>query len=133
MYDTAFRYMAASNSSLAWSKLNEQRHNDILKEETLPHCVNCHNYGHRTLACPARAKPTQSFCPLPAATVTHSPDTTPSLATAHQTHIHQPQSSVICHDYNHRICCRSDCQFQHICNKTDCGGAHPGFQCPKLS
>ena len=35
MYDTAFRYMAASNSSLAWSKLNEQLYNDILKEETM--------------------------------------------------------------------------------------------------
>ena len=133
MYDTAFRYMAASNSSLAWSKLNEQLYNDILKEETLPYCVSCHNYGHRTLACAARAKPTQSFRPLPAATVTPSPDTPPSLATPHPTRVQQPQSSAICRDYNRRICRRPNCQFQHICNKTDCGGAHPGFQCPKSS
>ena len=34
MYDTAFRYMTASNLSIAWGKVNEQLYNDILKEET---------------------------------------------------------------------------------------------------
>ena len=82
MYDTAFRYMAASNPSLAWSKVNEQLYNDILKEETLPFCVSCHNYGHRTLACAARSKPNQSFRPLPSTPPTYWPDTSPSLATA---------------------------------------------------
>ena len=50
MYDTAFRYMAASNTTMAWAKVNEQLYNDILKEETLPYCINCHVYGHRWLA-----------------------------------------------------------------------------------
>ena len=42
MYDTAFQYMAASNTTLTWAKVNEQLYNDILKEETLPYCINCH-------------------------------------------------------------------------------------------
>jgi len=33
MYNTAFCYMAASNSSLAWSRWNKQLKHDILKEE----------------------------------------------------------------------------------------------------
>ena len=52
MYDTAFRYMAASHVAMSWEKVNEQLYNDILKEETLPYCVHCHTYGHRTLGCP---------------------------------------------------------------------------------
>ena len=32
MYDTAFWYMAASNTTMAWAKVNEQLYNDILKE-----------------------------------------------------------------------------------------------------
>ena len=55
MYDTAFRHMAASNVLAPWSKVNEQLYSDILKEETLPYCISCHTYGHRTLACPARS------------------------------------------------------------------------------
>jgi len=50
-YDTAFRYMAASNLSIAWGKAKEQLYNDTLKEEILPYCIHCHSYGHRTLSC----------------------------------------------------------------------------------
>ena len=56
MYDTAFRYMAASHVAMSWGKVNEQLYNDILKEETLPYCIHCHTYGHRTLGCPTRSK-----------------------------------------------------------------------------
>ena len=52
MYDTAFRFMAATNTNMPWAKGNEQLYNDILKEETLPYCIHCHMYGHLTLACP---------------------------------------------------------------------------------
>ena len=53
-YYTAIRYMAASHVAMSWGKVNEQLYNDILKEETLPYCVHCHTYGHRTLGCPTR-------------------------------------------------------------------------------
>ena len=75
MYDTAFRYMAASHVAMSWGKVNEQLYNDILKEETLPYCVHCHNYGHRTLGCPTRSKPVQPFRPFSSSTTTPSPDT----------------------------------------------------------
>ena len=39
MYDTAFRYTAASNTTIPWGKANDQLYNDILKEETLPYCA----------------------------------------------------------------------------------------------
>ena len=70
MYDTAFRYMAASNATMAWAKVNEQLYNDILKEETLPYCINCHAYSHCTLACSIRSKPAQSFRPYSATSTT---------------------------------------------------------------
>ena len=66
MYDTAFRYMAASNPSLPWGKINDQLYNDILKEETLPFCISCHSYGHRTINCPTRSQANQSFRRSPA-------------------------------------------------------------------
>ena len=65
MYDTAFRFMAATNTNMPWAKGNEQLYNDILKEETLPYCIHCHMYGHRTLACTLRPKSAQSFRPYP--------------------------------------------------------------------
>ena len=46
MSDTAFRYMAASNVSMAWGKVNEQLYNDILR----PSPTAAASYGHRTLA-----------------------------------------------------------------------------------
>ena len=61
MHDTAFRHMAASNFSTSRSTINEQLYNDILKEETLPFCLTCHSYGHRTVACPSCSKTTQPF------------------------------------------------------------------------
>ena len=70
MYDTAFRYMAASSATMAWAKVNEQLYNDILKEETLPYCINCHAYGHRTLACSMRSTSAQSFHPYSATSTT---------------------------------------------------------------
>ena len=82
MYDTAFRYMAASNLSIAWGMVNGQLYNDILKEETLPYCIHCHSYGHRTLSCSTRSKPSQSFrspvaySPSPLPETLHTPATT---------------------------------------------------------
>ena len=73
MYDTAFRYMAASHVAMSWGKVNEQLYNDILKEETLSYCVHCHTYGHRTLGCPTRSKPVQPFRPFSSSTTTPSP------------------------------------------------------------
>ena len=75
MYDTAFHYNAASNVSVAWGKVNEQLYNDILKEETLPYCIHCHAYGHRTLGCPTRSKPPQPFHPSRASFTTSFSDT----------------------------------------------------------
>ena len=74
MYNTAFRYMVASHVTMSWGKVNEQLYNDILKEETLPYCVHCHTYGHRTLGCPTRSKPVQPFHPLSSSTTTPSPN-----------------------------------------------------------
>ena len=132
MYDTAFRYMAASNTTMAWAKVNEQLYNDILKEETLPYCINCHAYGHRTLACSMRSKSAQSFRPYSATSTT-----TGQSQTLTSTPIQPPptlplQQGAICRDFNRRACRRPNCQFRHICNKPDCGGNHPGPLCPKI-
>ena len=126
MYDTAFRYMAASNTTMAWAKVNEQLYNDILKEETFPYCINCHTYGHRTLACSMRSKSAQSFCPYSATSTT-----TGQTHTFASTSIQPLQQGAICRDFNRRACHRPNCQFRHICNKPDCGGNHPGSQCPQ--
>ena len=134
MYDTAFRYMTASNPSLAWGKVNEQLYNNILKEEILPYCITCHSYGHHTLACYTRAKPNQSFRSSSATSGPSLPETShtpPSTLT--QPPCPQPfKPTAFCRDFNHRVCCRPNCQFKHLCNKPDCGGTHPGFQCPKV-
>ena len=142
MYDTAFRHMAASNLSTSWSKINEQLYNDILKEETLPFCITCHSYGHRTVACPSRSKSTQPFRPSAggpfgnASSTPTMPDPVKSSASTANPPLQafQPQPNArrsICRDFNRRLCRRPNCQFQHICNKPECGGNHPGFQCPK--
>ena len=142
MYDTAFCHMAASNLSTSWSKINEQLYNDILKEETLPFCITCHSYGHRTVACPSRSKTTQPFRPsvggsfANASSTSTRPDSVKSSASTANPPLQafQPQPNAIwsiCCDFNCRLCRRPNCQFQHICNKPECGGNHPGFQCPK--
>ena len=129
MYDTAFRYMAASNTTMAWAKVNEQLYNDILKEETLPYCINCHVYGHRWLA-PWDQSLLSPFVPTqPPPPPLASPRPSPALPSSH----HRPShfsKGAICRDFN--CCCRPNCQFRHICNKSDCGGNHPGSQCPKV-
>ena len=134
MYDTAFRFMAATNTNMPWAKGNEQLYNDILKEETLPYCIHCHMYGHRTLACPLRPKSAQSFRPYPTtftATAANLPQTT-TTTPAQPLPSQQLQLPAICRDFNRRVCRRPNCQFQHICNKPNCGGSHPGSQCPKV-
>ena len=133
VYCTAFRYMAALHVAMSWGKVNEQLYNDILKEETLPYCVHCHNYGHRTLGCPTRSKPVQPFRPFSSSTTTPSPDTFgPASNTPLPSRNEHPQQAAICRDFNRRACRRPNCHFKHICNKPDCGGNHPGSQCPKV-
>ena len=138
MYDTAFRYMAASNPSLPWGKINNQLYNDILKEETLPFCISCHSYGHRTINCPTRPQVNQSFRHSPAqaqpltASSTSSPTSTPkSSITTPPATLSASSPNLICRDFNHRFCHRINCQFQHICSNQGCGGIHPSTQCPK--
>ena len=139
MYDTAFRHMAASNPSTPWSTINEQLYNDILKEETLPFCITCHSYGHRTVTCPSCSKPTQSFRPSVGGFVANiSTSTMPNTFKSSSSTINPPPQAFhpqpnarwsICRDFN--LCRRPNCQFQHICNKPEHGGNYPGFQCPK--
>ena len=103
MYDTAFRYMAASHVAMSWGKVNEQLCDDILKEETLPYCIHCHTYGHRTLGCPIQSKPVQPFRPFSSFTTTPSPDTfgtTSNIPLSSRTkHL---QQAAICRDFNCR-------------------------------
>ena len=107
MHDTAFPYLVASDVAMSWGKVNEQLYNDILKEETLPYCIHCHTYGHRTLGCPTRSKPVQSFRPFSSSTTTLSPDT---VGTASNTPLpsctEHHQQAAICGDFNRRACSR---------------------------
>ena len=132
MYDTAFRYMAASNTTMAWAKVNEQLYNDILKEETLHYCINCHAYGHHTLACSMRSKSAQSFCPYSATSTTTGQSQTLTSTPIQPSPTLPLQQGAICCDFNRRACRRPNCQFRHICNKPDCGENHPGPLCPKI-
>ena len=133
MYDTAFHYMAASHVPMLWGKVNEQLYNDILKEETLPYCVHCHTYGHRTLGCPTRSKPVQPFRPFSSSTPTPSPDTFGAASNTPLPSCNEhPQQAAICRNFNRWACRRPNCPFRHICNKPDCDGNHPGSQCPKV-
>ena len=136
IYDTAFRYMAASHVAMSWGnyKVNEQLYNDILKEETLPYCIHCHTYGHRTLGCPTRSKPAQPFRPFSSSTTASTPDIfgTASNTPLPSSRTEHLQQAVICRDLNRRACRRLNYHFKHICNKPDCGGNHPGSQCPKV-
>ena len=68
-----------------WGKGNEQLYNDILKEETLPYCIHCQMYGHRTLTCPLRPKSAQSFRP-------YSTTFTATAANQPTTAANQPQT-----------------------------------------
>ena len=112
MYDTAFHHNAASNVSVAWEKVNEQLYNDILKEETLPYCIHCHAYGHRTLGCPTRSKPPQPFHPSRASFTTSFSDTfgSPSTAPNLPSQPKHPQQAVICHDFDRWTCGHPDSQ-----------------------
>ena len=128
MYDTAFRHMAASNISAPWSKDNEQLYNDILKEETLPYCISCHSYSHRTIGCTVRSKsnhPPRSLpCPTPLSLV-------PALSTSRldpNNPSHLPSAEISTDDFAAEKTAQNK---QHICNRPDCGGNHPGLQCPK--
>ena len=95
--------MAASHVAMSWGKVNEQLYDDILKEETLPYCIDCHTYGHLTLGCPTRSKPVQPFRPFSSLTTTPSPDT---FGTASNTPLSSRtkhlQQAAICRDFNCR-------------------------------
>ena len=132
MYDTAFRYMAASNIYMAWGKVNEQLYNNILKEETLPYCIHCHTYGHRTLGCPSRSKPAQPFRAFSASSFATPSSDTFGSTTAKPPLRNEYSPAAICRDFNRQACRRPNCLFKHVCNKPDCGGNHPGSQCPKV-
>ena len=136
MYDTAFRYMAASNPSLPWGKINDQLY--ILKEDTLPFCFSCHSYGHRTINCPTCSQVNQSFCRSPAYAQTFTTSSTSSPAGTAKPSITSPPVTLsasspnfTCRDFNRCFCPRINCQFQHICSNPGCGGSHPSTQCPK--
>ena len=138
MYGTAFRHMAASNLSTSWSTINKQLYNNILKEETLPFCITCHSYGHHTVACPSPSKTTQPFCPSAGGSFANTSSSStmpdPVKSSVHVSTVNpppqafQPQPNArwsIRHDFNSCLCRRSNCQFQHTCNKPECGGNHP--------
>ena len=113
-------------------KVNEQLYNDILKEETLPYCIICHAYGHHTLACSMTSKSAQSFHPYSATSTTTGQSHT-LISTPIQPTPTQPlQQGAICRDFNRRACRLPNCQFRRIWNKPDCGGNHPGCQCPQV-
>ena len=135
MYDTAFRHMAASNVLVPWSKVNEQLYSDILKEETLYYCISCHTYGHCTLACPARSKSNQHqpFRSSTASLPSSLPDPSHlSSSPSNQSPLPQQlQPVAIYRNFTRHSCRQPNCEFQHICNKLDCGGNHPGSQCLK--
>ena len=131
MCDTALQYMAASNTTLTWVKVNEQLYKDILKEETLSYCINCHTYGHRTLACSMRSRSAQSFRPYLATSTTTGQTHTLASTPIQPTPTQPLQQGAICRDFNRRACRRPKCLFRHICNKPDCGGNHPGSQSPQ--
>ena len=89
--------MATSHVAMSWGKVVEQLYNDILKEETLPYCVHCHTYGHRTLGCPTRSKPVQPFRPFSSSTTTPSPTPLaqpPTIPSHPATSTHSKQPSV---------------------------------------
>lgn len=132
MYDTAFRYMAASNPSLPWGKINDQLYNDILKEETFPFCISCHSYGHRTISCATRSQANQSFHCSPAHaqpfTTSSTSSTTstpkPSITTSPVT-LSASSPNITWRDFNSHFCRHVNCHFQHICSNPGCGGTHP--------
>ena len=132
MYDTAFRNMAASNLSIAWGKVNEQLYNDILKEETLPYCIHCHFYGHHTLSCSTRSKPSQSFCSPAAYSPSPLPETPHTPATTSQPpRTQQLQLAAICGTSTVTVAAAPTVNSCTSVTSQDCGGAHPGSQCPK--
>ena len=140
MYDTAFRYMAASNPSMSWATPNDQLYNDILKEETLPFCISCHSYGHRTINCPTRSQANQSFRRPPAQAppptsgpISSSTSTSKPSTNTQQVTFSASSPNLTCRDFNRRFCRRVNCQFLHICSNRGCGGTHPCTQCPKGS
>ena len=105
MYDTAFRYMTATNPSMSWGKINDQLYNDILKEETLPFCISCHSYGHRTINCPTHSQATQSFRRPPAQTQQFTSGSTSSttssskpLINTQQVNPSAPSQNFTCRD-----------------------------------
>lgn len=116
MSDTAFRYIAASNVSMAWGKVNEQLYNDILRP--FPTAA-------ASIATPMAIVlwPPQPFGPSTASSATtfsntyDSPSTAPNLPSRPG----HSQQAAICRDFNRRTCCCSNCQFKHICSKPDCG------------
>ena len=116
MSDTTFRYMVASNISMAWGKVNEQLYNDILRPSPT---------AAASIATPMAIVlwPPQSFGPSTASSATTfsntygSPSTAPNLPSRPE----HPQQAVICRDFHRRTYCCPNCQFKHICNKPDCG------------
>ena len=117
MSDTAFRYIAASNVSMAWGKVNEQLYNDILRPSptaaasiVTPMAIVLASSAFWSLHSFLRHYLLQHLW-LPF----HCPQ--PSIYARPE----HPQKAAICRDFNHRTCCYPNCQFKHICNKPGCG------------
>lgn len=100
--DTAFRYMATSNVSMAWGKVNEQLYNDILRPS--PTAAASIATPMAIILCPPQPFGLSTASSATTFSNTYgSPSTAPNLPSR----LEQPQQAAICRDFNCRTCCCS--------------------------
>ena len=128
MSDTAFRYMAASNVSMAWGKVNEQLYNDILRlcptaAAPLPRLSPSYS-GLLSLLVPPQLPP-QIPSPTPMAPLPLPP------TFHHAPSIPNKQPSVVTSTVG-PAAAQTDNLSTSATNQISDRGNYPGFQCPKV-
>ena len=124
-YDVNVRQAIATDPLLRWDDRHDTEFDKFLQGNAVPSCFYCNRYGHYAPSCPL--KPAESG--MKARPLSREPMTHP------QGNFH-PQPSVpakLCSEYNKIGKCDAGCPAAaHRCNRSGCGGNHPGFQCPLL-
>ena len=124
-YDANVHQAIATDPSLRWDDRHDTEFHKFLRGNTAPSCFYCNRYGHYAPSCPL--KPAGSSIktqPLSKEPMTHAQGN------------FCPQSPVtprLCSEYNKSGKCDAGCPAAaHRCNRSECSGNNPGFQCPLL-
>ena len=134
-FNVAVRRAIATDPDRRWDDRHQDEFDRFLTGHILSCCYGCNRYGHYSNDCPLGAGYSGSKQQLTFPT-TKRPSPQPRPSTSQPQSYFRPTTvinSQFCSECNKSGICNTPCSpGAHRCNHPECGGLHPGFQCPLL-